>query len=152
MPISPTSRALNYFHQGYSCAQSLFAAFAPQLGIEENMALRLASPFGAGIGRMRGICGAFSGLAMVYGILYGNTSPYSSAKETVYTDVQKMAAEFKARHGSLDCRELLGVPEEAHVSARPEERTAAYYASRPCEDCLRTCAMMGERLINGFSQ
>ena len=47
------ARALDYFHQGYNCSQSVFTAFADVCGLTEETALRLSSPLGAGIGRMR---------------------------------------------------------------------------------------------------
>lgn len=50
--------AYSYFLKGYNCSQSVVAALAPQLGLSEELALRLSSGFGAGIGRMREVCGA----------------------------------------------------------------------------------------------
>ena len=69
------ARALDYFHQGYNCSQSVFAAFADVCGLTEETALKLSSPLGAGIGRMREVCGAFCGMSMLAGSLYGNSSP-----------------------------------------------------------------------------
>ena len=79
------ARALDYFHQGYNCSQSL---------------------------------------------------------------VQSLAASFKQEFGTLYCRELLGLSPEslAAETARPGERTAAYYASRPCERCIAFCARCAAEL------
>ena len=136
------TRALDYFHQGYNCSQSVFAAFADVCGLTEETALKISSPLGAGIGRMREVCGAFCGLSMLAGSLYGNTSPETGEKEKIFSLVQSLAASFKQEFGTLYCRELLGLSPErlAAETARPGERTAAYYASRPCERCIAFCA------------
>ena len=121
------ARALDYFHQGYNCSQSVFTAFADVCGLSEETALRLSSPLGAGIGRMREVCGAFCGLSMVAGSLHGNTSPDTGEKEKIFSLVQSLAADFKKEFGTLYCRELLGLtPEQlAGETARPGDRTAA---------------------------
>ena len=141
------ARALDYFHQGYNCSQSVFTAFADVCGLSEETALRLSSPLGAGIGRMREVCGAFCGLSMVAGSLHGNTSPDTGEKEKIFSLVQSLAADFKKEFGTLYCRELLGLtPEQlAGETARPGDRTAAYYASRPCERCIAFCARLAAR-------
>lgn len=141
-------RALAYFHQGYNCSQSVFTAFADVCGLTEEAALKLSSPLGAGIGRMREVCGTFCGLSMLAGSLYGNTSPDPEEKEKIFALVQKLATSFKQEFGTLYCRELLGLsPEQlAGETARPGDRTAAYYAGRPCERCVAFCARLGAEL------
>ena len=94
-------RALDYFHQGYNCSQSVFAAFADVCGLTEETALKLSSPLGAGIGRMREVCGAFCGLSMLAGSLYGNSSPETGEKEKIFSLVQSLAASFKQEFGTL---------------------------------------------------
>lgn len=79
------ARALDYFHQGYNCSQSVFAAFADVCGLTEETALKLSSPLGAGIGRMREVCGAFCGMSMLAGSLYGNSSPETGEKEKIFS-------------------------------------------------------------------
>ena len=142
------ARALDYFHQGYNCSQSVFAAFADVCGLTEETALKLSSPLGAGIGRMREVCGAFCGMSMLAGSLYGNSSPETGEKEKIFSLVQSLAASFKQEFGTLYCRELLGLSPEslAAETARPGERTAAYYASRPCERCSAFCARCAAEL------
>lgn len=139
--------ALEFFHRGYNCAQSVVAPFASELGITEDMALRLSSAFGAGLGRMRGTCGAFSGLCMVAGHCHGNLTGEPEDKEVIFSLTRRLAEEFKAEFGTLSCRELLHLDEEAQEGARPSERTAAYYAARPCERCVAFCAARAARLL-----
>lgn len=143
----PQEKAIDYFHRGYNCAQSVFAAFAEELGLSEAAALRLPSAFGAGLGRMRGTCGAFSGLALIAGFKHGNLSPDPADKERIFALTRKLADEFRTEFGSLQCRELLHLPPDAEEGARPSERTAAYYAARPCERCVAFCAAKAAEIL-----
>lgn len=140
-------RALAYFHQGFNCAQSVFAAFAQEVGLSEEQALRLSAGFGAGVGRMRGMCGAFSGLTMVAGHCKGNLTGVPEDKEVVFSLVRELAEEFKAEFGTITCRELLHLDEGVQESARPNERTKAYYDARPCEHCVAFCAAKAAELL-----
>lgn len=147
-PMNAEARALDYFHQGYNCAQSVFAAFAAQVGMSNEAALRFSSAFGAGLGRMRGTCGAFSGLCMVAGFCQGNLTGQPEEKERIFTLTRALADDFKAEFGTLTCRELLHLDEKMEPSARPNERTEAYYAARPCERCVAFCARKAQELLH----
>ena len=133
--------AYAWFLKGYNCSQSVVAAFAPQLGLTEEMALRLSAGFGAGIGRMREVCGAFCGVVTVLSMVYADpTDPKD--KSRMYALVQQAAEQYRSRNGgSIICRELL-----AKAGAVPaggtaaEERTAEYYKKRPCPELCRLCA------------
>ena len=127
------------FAEGYNCAQAVFAAFSDVTGIEFETALKLSSGFGGGMGRMREVCGAVSGMFMVLGALEGYTSPIDNgAKMELYAKVQKLAGEFKLENGSIVCRELLdGVPS---TTPKPTERTPEFYKKRPCGDFVKIAA------------
>ena len=86
----------------------MLSAYATRLGLDGNTALKIASGFGGGIGRMAETCGAVTGAMMVLGLEHGNTAPDREAKERVYEQVREFAQRFRARNGSLLCRELLG--------------------------------------------
>lgn len=99
-------------------------------------ALKLSSSFGGGMGRLREVCGAVTGMFMVAGILYGYSDPKDSeAKAEHYELIQALAAKFREDNGSIICRELLGLPDGAD-SPIPEERTEDYYARRPCSELV----------------
>lgn len=147
MEESAEARALHYFRQGYSCAQSVFASLAPRMQLEESLALRLASGFGAGVGRMRGLCGAFSGLTLAAGYAQGNLTGHPEDKERIYSLVREQAAAFREEFGSLRCRDLLQLDSGLQEQARPSERTPAYYAARPCERCVAFCARRAAQLL-----
>ena len=141
--------AYGYFLKGYNCSQSVVAAFAPQLGLSEELALRLSSGFGAGIGRMREVCGAFCGVVSVLSLVYADPADPQD-KSRMYALVQQAAQRYRARNGggSIVCRELLakaGAQPTAGTAA--EARTADYYKKRPCPELVRLCADLCAELI-----
>lgn len=129
--------AKKLFLQGYNCAQSMAGAYADVLGLPFETAVRLASGFGGGIGRLREVCGAMCGAAFVLGAVYGYEDPKAfEAKKELYAHVQSVAAGFKQGNGFLRCRDLLGLDHTAAASPAPEKRDEAYYKKRPCPDII----------------
>ena len=145
--MNRADRAEELSRQGYNCGQSVFAAFADVLGMTVEEAAKIASPFGAGFGKLREVCGAVSGMTLVAGYLKGYSDPadYESKKE-VYALIRKMCAEFEDRQGSIICRELLGL-KKGEDTAEPAVRTEEYYRSRPCIGACRTAADIIEKEI-----
>lgn len=123
-------KAAELFLQGYNCAQSVLLAFEDMTGLDQSMALRLSSSFGGGMARLREVCGAVSGMAMVAGLLYGydDISDITLKKEH-YARIQELAAAFRERAGSIICREILNDPP---TDPAPSPRTEEYYRVRPC--------------------
>lgn len=130
-------RATDLFKQGYNCSQAVFASCADIYGItDESLALRLSASFGGGMGRMRMVCGAASGMFMLAGLQNGSSTPHDNeGKMANYAFVQQLAGEFKARYGSLICAELLGLAPKPQ-DPKPEERTQQYYEKRPCSEMV----------------
>ncbi|MEG1847913.1 MAG: C-GCAxxG-C-C family protein [Lachnospiraceae bacterium] len=148
---SRIEEAVNMFESGYNCAQSIFATYADLYGMDRETALRLSSPLGAGIGRMREVCGTVSGMAMLAGLENGNTDPTDEAgKKAIYEQVRQMSDTFKEQTGSIICRDLLGIAAR-EASAAPELRSAQYYAKRPCSRMVATAAkIIEEQLLADF--
>lgn len=118
------------FRSGCNCAQSVLLAFSDELHMDEDTLMRLGAPFGGGMGRMREVCGAVTGMMMAYGLLKGYTKT-TGDKAAHYESVRQLADAFRAENGSIVCRELLaGVPVQAGND--PEARTPQYYKKRPC--------------------
>jgi C_GCAxxG_C_C family probable redox protein len=106
----PVERAAELFAQGCSCSQAVFVAYAPELGMPLDQALKVAAGFGGGMGRCGETCGAVSGGVMVLGLRHGSGVPGDrAAKERTYEIVHRFVEAFRARHGAVDCRDLLGV-------------------------------------------
>ena len=147
--------ARDLFLEGYNCAQAVFAAFCDVTGMPREDALRLSSSFGGGMGRMREVCGAVSGMFMVAGMLYGYTSPTDDEKKKAhYALIQSLATRFKARTGgdTIICRELLCAlsaekKAAADTAATPSARNEAYYKARPCLRFVECAADLLDELI-----
>jgi len=107
--MSHADTAQAAFQQHYNCAQAVFSAYAEELGLERDLAFKVATGFGGGMGRLAATCGAVTGAFMALGLKYGMTDAANQAdKEKSYAAVQAFAQQFKARFGALDCRDLLG--------------------------------------------
>jgi len=145
---SRVSSATTFFEQGYNCSQAVFMAYSDMYGIEPEMAAKLATSFGGGMGRLREVCGAVSGMFLVLGLQYPFTDTKDKgAKNTNYKAVQRTANEFKSVMGSYICADLLKLK---HEPQNPEssERNEAYYKSRPCTRCVKVAAeIIGNELI-----
>lgn len=104
------TRALKRFNeQGGNCAQAVLAAFGPELGLDERVALKLASCFGAGLGRLGFTCGAATGACMVLGLRHGELMAQGpGGRDQLYGKVQDFARRFRERFGHLDCAALVG--------------------------------------------
>jgi len=102
--------AAGLFGKGCNCAQAVLAVFAPELGLEEAEAIRIATAFGGGMGRTDGVCGAVSGACMVLGLRSDMRRPEDKeAKESAYARMQEFDRRFRRRHGETTCTGLLGV-------------------------------------------
>ena len=145
--MNRSDKAEELFRKGYNCSQSVFAAFADVFGMSVEDAAKIASPFGAGFGKLREVCGAVSGMTLAAGYLKGYDDPadYESKKE-LYALIQKMCAEFEERKGTIICRELLGLKKGEDLG-EPSVRTEEYYQSRPCISACRTAAEIAERYL-----
>ena len=134
---SRAQKAVELFKQGYNCSQAVFASCADIYGIkDENLALRLAASFGGGMGRMRLVCGAASGMFLLAGLHNGSATPHDNeGKMANYAFVQQLAGDFKGKYGSLICAELLGLAPRPQ-DPQPEARTQQYYEKRPCPEMI----------------
>ena len=139
--MNKADSAEELFRMGYNCSQSVYAAFAEDLGMSVEEAAKRASPFGAGFGKLREVCGAVSGMVLVLGDLCGYQDPTDAAgKQALYALVQRLCGSFEKSEGSLICRELLA-DQHPDTAPNPTPRTDDFYRQRPCarfvEDAAR---------------
>jgi C_GCAxxG_C_C family probable redox protein len=102
----PIKTAQDRFAQGFNCSQAVFSAYASQLGIDDEAALKLASPFGGGVAHQGNVCGAVTGALMALGLARGNAA--ADKKDEIYRIAEDFLKRFRERHGTLLCRELIG--------------------------------------------
>ena len=143
--MSRKELGMKLFEEGYNCAQSVFLAFSQDFGIDKEIALRMSSSFGGGMGRLREVCGAVSAMFAIAGLKYGYTSPNDDeVKAKHYELIQKLAEKFKEEYGTIICRDLLNL-QDGVDSPIPSKRTEEYYKQRPCEAFVRYAAEIIEK-------
>ena len=140
-------RSVELFMEGYGCCQSVIAAFSNLYNLDQDIALRIGAGFGGGIGRLRMVCGAVSGIVTLAVLEYGATNGDDSYKKAhCYKVVQDLINCFKEKNGSIICAELLAqsnckIISDTHI---PDKRNEQYYSTRPCaqkvEDASRIFA------------
>lgn len=141
MIMSKGEKAKALFKSGCNCSQAVAAAFCDETGLDEELTKRLTIGFGGGIGRMREVCGAISGMTFVI------SAVYHEDKGSIYARIQEIANSFKEKNGSIICRELLGLNMNGSDSLEPEKRTDEYYKKRPCSEIVAMVADMLETYL-----
>jgi C_GCAxxG_C_C family probable redox protein len=115
--MSKVEDAIQCFHHGFNCSQAVFSTYSVDLGLDRETALKISSPFGAGMGRMAETCGAVTGAFMLIGLKYGKFKPEDNeAREKSYALVKEFTKRFEEIHGSICCKDLL-----KHDMNNPEE-------------------------------
>ncbi len=139
--------ARNYFTSGYNCSQSVALAYADYFEIDPTLMATISASFGGGMGRLREVCGAVSGMVLLAGFISPADDPKNkAAKSANYALVQEFAEEFRSENGSIICRELLGLTCRKQ-DPTPEDRTPEYYKKRPCADLVAMAAeIVGKKL------
>ena len=144
--MSKKDEAMSLFKLGANCSQAVLGAFAKECNLSYDEAMKLASGFGAGMGRMREVCGAVSAMVLVANLKYGSADlSDKAAKDEHYKLIQKLAEEFKRENGSIVCRELLGLAKNENTSPISEARTESYYKKRPCAELVGMAAEILEK-------
>ena len=141
--------AKELFFRGYNCAQAVFCAFADVLGYDIDTCARMASSFGAGLGRLRETCGTVSAAALVLGILKGYDRPGDDeAKKRHYELVRAFVERFKAKNGSDNCFELLTLAGlQPEIGGTPEKRDEEFYRRRPCPRLVCDAARILDEML-----
>ena len=140
--------AADYFAMGFNCAQSVLCAFGPEYGLDEYSALRVATGFGSGMGRLCQVCGALTGGFMVIGLKHSRTQvgeEYKVVTENAYHLVHELATRFEGRNGSTICGELLGVDLNDHEQ-RLRATEAGLFKTR-CPKYIRDSVEILEDLL-----
>jgi C_GCAxxG_C_C family probable redox protein len=138
--------AVQRFTNGYNCAQAVFTTYAPPFGIGEGDALRIATGFGGGMGRLQEVCGAVTGAFLAIGACCGMRQPADeAAKDETYGLVHELGRRFASLHGSLLCRDLLG------CDLNTEEGKARFKAQKlkdtKCVGYVREACKLLEKML-----
>jgi C_GCAxxG_C_C family probable redox protein len=134
------------FEEGFSCSQSVFSAWASELGLDRETALRVATAFGGGMGHRGDTCGAVTGAFMAIGLKHGRLRPDDEeTRDLAYGLVERFVQEFESRHGSIVCRELLGYDLSTPEGQRLSEEL--WPEGAPCEQAVRDAAEILQQIL-----
>ena len=152
--MKEVERAGELFLEGFNCSQAVFTAFCHRFGMDEETAKRVSAGLGGGVGRMREVCGAVSGAAMVLGSLAAAVEGDDKEnKAKNYELVREFSERFKQRHGgTVICREMLKLDIPMENTAMPEDRTAEYYKKRPCLKAVEDAADILKDIIDEYEK
>ena len=146
--MTHAEKGAQYFCDGYNCSQSVVLAYCDDLKLDKELALKMSSSFGGGMGKLREVCGAVSGMVMTLGYLYGYDDPKATdEKKEHYARVRALIEKFSSKCGHYICRELLG-EEGKDNSPVAEKRSEAYYKTRPCAELCSIAAGLVDEFIS----
>ena len=143
----PIQVAEDRFNQGYSCSQAVFSAFSPQFGVEEDVALKIASPFGGGIAHQGEVCGAVLGALMVLALKFGTNG--FPGQSQIYTVSQEFIHRFESRHGFILCRKLTSF-DISHPQGLQAARDAQVF-KKICPELVKTAAGIVQSMLASTS-
>ena len=142
--------ASDFHDRGYGCAQSVLASYALEYGLSQELALRISTGFGSGMGRMCEVCGALTGAFMVLGLQYGKVvtdgNRYGNETETTYRLVMELARKFEQRNGSIYCRDLIG--HDLNDPVEREKVAAEGLFKTTCGKCIRDAVELLEETLS----
>ncbi|MCX6560070.1 MAG: C-GCAxxG-C-C family protein [Candidatus Aminicenantes bacterium] len=140
------AKAAAVFEEGFSCSQAVFLAFAEDLGLERETALRLSQAFGGGMAHLGEACGAVTGAFMALSLKHGRTRADDlAARDRTYERMRRLADRFKELHGSLKCPTLIGV-DLATPEGMAEARDRGLFRTL-CAGYVRTAAELVDELL-----
>ena len=104
-----SEQARDLFLSGHNCAQSVVLSFADDLKFSQELGLKMAAGFGAGMGRQQETCGAVTGAIMVLGLLKGEqVNNNDELKTHAYGAVKELVKGFEEEFQTTRCRDLIG--------------------------------------------
>lgn len=153
-PEERSRKAREFFRDGYNCCQSVLLAFQDVIGLPQEEIARISSGFGGGMGRLREVCGAVSGMVFMAGVISPADHPENADERRAnYALVQEFAENFRKQNGSIVCRDLLGLRAGHKESPAPSTRSEQWYTDRPCERLVGCAArIVAEKLMLSPSQ
>ena len=147
MQTERSKRAVDFFKNGYNCAQSVACAYCELTGLSTEMAYRAAAGLGGGVGGMRLTCGALTAAAMIAGLHQGDYDPDDNEKKKeLYTVVSAIGEAFTKKFESSCCYDLL-IKAGVDFSAQPKKRSDEYYRERPCGNFIEYASLLIEENV-----
>jgi len=145
--MNRSEKALKFYSQGFNCAQSVIASFADVLELDEEKAIRIASGFGGGMGRMQGTCGAVTGAFMVIGFLRGKIKNGNEiSNEETNALIQEFSKRFAEIHKSTNCKALICF--DLNSEKGREEANKADVFNKKCASFVTTAVELLDEILS----
>ncbi len=142
-----SERALDYYFDSFNCAQSVIASFSDKLEIDEEVVLRIASGFGAGMGRMQETCGAVTGAFMVIGFLNGKYKRGDEkAKEKTNELIQEFSQKYTEKFDSINCKALIDFDLNTEEGRQQAEKEDVFF--KKCSNYVKESVELLEEILN----
>ena len=146
--MNHVDKAQKYFSNNFNCSQAVFTTFATEMGIDEEIALKIATQFGGGA-RKGEMCGAVSGALMVLGLKYGHCHAQNvEEKANAYRIAENFMNRFIEKNRTVVCRELLG-----YDVSKPEDmekiKDLNLFKTR-CPEMIRCATEIVEEIIREY--
>jgi len=142
---SEVNVAVERFKSGCACSQAVCGTYGPRYGLDEDQGMRIAAAFAGGM-RIAETCGAVTGALMVLGLAHCSESCRTAEeRKPAYAAALTFFEQFKKRHGSLSCRELLG----CDISTPEGQKTASEQGlfRTKCVDLVRDASSILEDML-----
>lgn len=145
--MTPSQRAQALFGSQTSCAQAILATFGPSLGLDEDTALCLGR--GLGMGMAQGLtCGAVSAAFLLLGLAQGPRQEQERGpRYACYKAVEDFSQRFEELHGSIACRDLLGVDLGTPQGRRQAQEQGLFM--RRCPELVASAGRLLEEMLPG---
>jgi len=145
--MSRSQKALDYYFDGFNCAQSVIASFADTLHVDEEVALRMASGFGGGMGRMQKTCGAVTGAFMVIGFLRGKYKIGEEEGKSITNElIQDFTKKYTERFGSINCKALIEFDLNTEEGRNQAEKEDVFF--KKCSNFVKEAVELLEEVLN----
>lgn len=144
--MNHVEKAEEYFCNNFNCSQAVFTTFATEMGLDEEVALRIATQFGGGA-RKGEMCGAVSGALMALGLKYGHChAEDAEEKGKAYQIAEDFMNRFIAEKGTVVCRELLGYDVSKTEDMQKIKELNLF--KTVCPEMVRCATLIVEQMIN----
>lgn len=144
--MNHVEKAEEYFCNNFNCSQAVFTTFATEMGLDEEIALRIATQFGGGA-RKGEMCGAVSGALMALGLKYGHChAEDTEEKGKAYQIAEDFMNRFIAEKGTVVCRELLGYDVSKAEDMQKIKELNLF--KTVCPEMVRCATLIVEQMIN----
>jgi C_GCAxxG_C_C family probable redox protein len=139
--------AVETFNKKFNCAQSVLSVFSSELNISKSDCFRIATPFGSGVAFRQEMCGAVTGALMAIGLKYGmDENDSTEQKSYTYDLTTHFISEFRKKHGSICCKDLLDGIDMSTPEGYAKVRELNIFRTH-CAEYVRSAVLIGEKIL-----